>query len=77
VLKAWLLAYKNKYPCKCGEGDPACLDFHHVDGKKEINVSLVTKRAWSIERLKAEVAKCVILCANCHRKEHAKLRALT
>jgi predicted HNH restriction endonuclease len=32
-----------------------------------LNVSL------SIKRLQKEIQKCVVLCANCHRIEHARL----
>lgn len=53
---------------RCGEMDPACLDFHHV-GTKTFEVS---KRAWrNLDLLRAEIAECVVLCANCHRKLHA------
>jgi len=64
--------YKQSHPCvNCGESDPVCLDFHHRDPK--------TKRfgigrggcARSIFLLKEEIAKCLVLCANCHRKHHA------
>ena len=28
-----------------------------------------------LDRVKAELAKCVLLCANCHRETHAGLRS--
>ena len=28
----------------------------------------------NLEKLFAEVDKCVLLCSNCHREEHARLR---
>lgn len=70
--RAYLTDYKSEHPCiKCGEKDPACLDFHHRDPKeKAFTLSLGIARA-SLERLQKEVAKCDILCANCHRKLHA------
>ena len=44
-------------------------DFHHVDpSKKDINP---TQLRFSFERMKAELKKCVLLCANCHRIRHA------
>ena len=72
-LKEWVRAYKASHPCKCGESDPVCLDFHHRIGVKEINISHAVRSQWSIKRLQAEMAKCEILCANCHRKEHARV----
>lgn len=65
--------YKQAQGCACcPENDPCCLDFHHPDGAtKEKDVSRLVadsgkKRIWS------EIAKCVVVCANCHRKIHAK-----
>lgn len=52
----------------CGEREHCVLDFHHL--QKGTNVT----RAASDGRLSlfaAEVNKCVVLCANCHRKAHA------
>ena len=44
-------------------------DFHHLDpGDKE---SLITAKCMSWVRVVAEVRKCVMLCANCHREVHA------
>ena len=55
----------------CKEDEPCCLEFHHNNPKeKEIAVSrlfLSGNRA----RILAEIEKCTVLCANCHRKVHA------
>jgi len=55
---------------KCGENHPATLDFHHkgLDAKTENISVMVFNRTW--KRVLAEIAKCEVLCANCHRKEH-------
>ena len=54
----------------CGEKETCCLDFHHIDpSKKVFNVSL--RNRVSNEKLEEELSKCIILCANCHRKVHA------
>lgn len=56
---------------KCGEDHPAVIDFHHADpAEKEIKISQARHNGWSIERLQREIDKCMILCANCHRKLH-------
>lgn len=57
---------------RCGESRYICLDFHHVRDKKYWISKLVASGA-SLDKLKEEVSKCIILCANCHRVEHEKL----
>ncbi|MEO8972072.1 MAG: hypothetical protein ABI406_10805 [Ktedonobacteraceae bacterium] len=55
----------------CGEDHPATLQFHHRDPqKKEFNLAKAVSDGYSIERIKKEVAKCTVLCANCHAKLH-------
>lgn len=44
-------------------------DFHHF-GAKDGSISIMMADA-SPEALEAELAKCVLLCANCHRLEHS------
>jgi len=62
--------------CACGEADPCCIDFHHVNGaEKRFALSAAIRS--SIKRLIAELRKCVCVCANCHRKLHAKRLFLT
>lgn len=54
---------------KCGETHPACLDFHHRDpSEKEGHIGEFRK--FGMKRLLAEIAKCDVLCANCHRIFH-------
>lgn len=56
--------------CACGETDPRCLDFHHHEDNKLFSVGETASRVRSIQAVKDEIAKCKILCANCHRKVH-------
>jgi hypothetical protein len=67
----WLLKFKSNLCCiRCGENHPRCLDFHHREPyAKEDLVSRLVKRA-SKDRILKEIAKCDVLCANCHRKHH-------
>lgn len=59
----------------CGESEPCTLDFHHRDPKeKESGISSLRDK--SLERIKEEAAKCVVLCSNCHRKVHAGIAQL-
>ena len=73
TLEKWLKGYKSRLQCElCGENEPCCLAFHHIDSnEKEIEVSKAPNRGWSIERMLEEIKKCQVLCFNCHRKLHA------
>lgn len=51
----------------CGEMDVCCLDFHHLE--KGVPVTRAIGKGYGA--VETELAKCVILCANCHRKVHA------
>ena len=53
----------------CGETDPVVLDFDHVRGDKEYNLSTMAHSAFSITRMKEEIRKCEVRCSNCHRKK--------
>ena len=70
----WFYELKIGLKCsKCGFDHPAALDFHHVDpNEKEFNISL-SKSAYknNKEGLLKEIEKCIVLCSNCHRIEHA------
>ena len=67
--------YKGAECNHCGLSEPKHLeiyDYHHVDPDTKLySVSNILKGP--IERLKTEVDKCLLLCSNCHRKEHARL----
>jgi hypothetical protein len=62
---------KRTNGCKiCGEDEPVCLDFHHLNpAEKDFSLG----RAWGFSevKLKAEMEKCIIVCKNCHAKIHA------
>jgi hypothetical protein len=62
------------YACE-RRGPPVIFDFHHRDAKaKSFGVQDGNTRSW--QRIAAELAKCVMLCANCHREVHAGVREL-
>lgn len=47
----------------------AALDFHHIDETtKEYNIS--ARLTSSLEKLKPELDKTVLLCCRCHREVH-------
>jgi 5-methylcytosine-specific restriction endonuclease McrA len=51
------------------------LEFHHVNAEGK-DFTLAHAKNTVFEKIKAELDKCVVLCANCHREEHARLKAL-
>jgi hypothetical protein len=59
-----------------GRGLAAIFDFHHLDAdRKDFGIGQDgIPRPW--EKIVAELAKCVMLCANCHREVHAGVREL-
>ena len=52
--------------CKdCGTHyPPECMQFDHVRGEKRANIAHM--RTCSVKKLLAEIAKCDVVCANCH-----------
>lgn len=65
-LKRWMVRNAGGSCCLCGYR--ACLHvltFHHVDPtRKRFHIAGSHNR--SLEALRAELAKCVLVCANCH-----------
>lgn len=72
--KEYIDNHKRNNPCPCGESDIVCLDFHHIENKKECISNMVRKMV-SLETLQAEMDKCIVLCRNCHAKLHAKSKS--
>lgn len=73
-LREKLAAHKSMLSCaRCGfsfAGRPECCDFHHLNGDDKVDgLSKMVGRSWA--SILREIAKCVPLCANCHRIEHA------
>ena len=70
--KEYVYSYLLSHPCvDCGESDPVVLEFDHI-GDKSKDVSLMIGRAVSIKTLRAEIDKCEVRCANCHRRKTAR-----
>ncbi len=68
-----LLDEAKDAPCvDCGDRfDPCCMDFDHRPGTtKRFNIGVNMRRAWRI--VKAEIAKCDVVCASCHRVRTSK-----
>jgi hypothetical protein len=60
--------------CKtCGEKDFRCIEFDHRDPlTKKFAISKMVGAGYGIKRIAAEIEKCDILCANCHKKRTAE-----
>lgn len=58
-----------------GEFAARAFEFHHLDAStKDFSISADgIVRCW--DKIEAELAKCVLVCANCHREVHAGLRS--
>ena len=70
---------------KCGyDKCPAALDFHHRDpGTKLFQIAIKMSQcdpesyqSRMSQQVRAEMQKCDLLCANCHREEHHRLRSM-
>ena len=71
-IKKLAIEYKGGKCEKCGyDKCDAALDFHHIDSnQKEFGIgNKGYTRSW--ERIKIELDKCILVCANCHREIHS------
>jgi len=70
--RKWLDDYKKDHKCsQCGIDDYRVLEFHHTDvNDKEFNIAYAFFNHYGLERIKEEVKKCKVVCANCHRLIH-------
>ena len=76
-LRAWVNKRKAERGCsKCGESDPAGLDFHHPNDDKEMAITEMVTHGYSTDQLEGEIARCEVLCANCHKKRHDRRPAV-
>jgi hypothetical protein len=67
----FLLEYFETNPCRdCGETDPVVLEFDHLRDKRFTIGGQLAYYNW--ERVLEEIAKCEVVCANCHRRRTAR-----
>ena len=72
--KEFIKHYKETHPClRCGLEDWRCLDFHHRDRETKSFSIGHSGMSRSLKRIQDEIAKCDVLCANCHRIEEWEL----
>ena len=78
--RAKIAKIKTDLGCaRCGYNEhPAALDFNHIDPEaKSFHVAQDATRSWA--KIEEEIAKCEVLCANCHRihsydNHHSRIR---
>lgn len=69
ALRDWVNELKSAPCVDCGGTfDPICMDFDHLpEFEKSADVSRMLRRRMAKSKIEAEIAKCELVCANCHR----------
>lgn len=72
-IKLKSIQYKGGCCEKCGYNKcNSALEFHHLDpNEKDFGIGSYTVLAW--DKIKEELDKCILVCANCHREIHEEL----
>jgi L-lysine 2,3-aminomutase len=67
-----MVDYLREHPCvDCGEDDIVVLEFDHLrDKSANVSAIMLQKNEW--RRVLEEMAKCEVVCANCHRRRTAR-----
>ncbi len=69
----FLVDYFATHPCvDCGEDDPVVLEFDHLRDKAFDIGGKLTSQPWAA--VLAEIEKCDVVCANCHRRRTSARR---
>lgn len=76
AIHSYVQNMKNQLCCvDCGQRHPATLHFHHRNAEdKAFIISDAVNRGYSLDRIKKEIEKCIVLCANCHFIRHYNMR---
>lgn len=71
--RIWAYNYLLNNPCKeCGESNPVVLEFNHRNPAEKCFAIADGLARYAFDKVKAEIEKCEVLCANCHRKVTAR-----
>ncbi len=73
-MKKLMVDYKGGKCVKCGYNTyMGALEFHHLNPEeKDFNPSRLKKYTFD-DKIKNELDKCILVCANCHREIHSKI----
>ena len=73
-LKKMAVEYKGGKCEVCGyDKYIGALEFHHLDPNEKDFVISSSGHTRAFEKMKVELDKCIMLCANCHREAHGQL----
>ena len=66
--------YLQCHPCvDCGESDPVVLEFDHRDSATKLHaVARMIEARFAWDKILAEIEKCDVRCANCHRRKTSR-----
>ena len=69
-IRKWYRDYKRTLVCsRCPENHLACLTFHHLEpSNKHSDVTAMVQGGSKIEKILAEIEKCIVLCAKLSRQ---------
>lgn len=74
LIKQDLVDYKGGQCEKCGYNKClSALEFHHKDPSQK-DFEITSKRGCSIDTVKKEVDKCLLVCSNCHKEIHESIK---
>ena len=70
--KEFIIRFRKKCKCiKCNLNKWYLIEFHHIDpSTKYKDVTNLQFNAYSIQKIKEEIRKCVPICRNCHMEYH-------
>lgn len=68
-VRKFVQELKQSTPCAdCGDNYPYwIMEFDHIGDNKSFEIGRATRTTGSMQKIKEEIAKCEIVCANCHR----------
>lgn len=70
LKKEWL-EFKKSLSCEmCGEDHISTFDFHHIEKHPDNRAVNRLVSDYNFKEAYQEIKKCMVLCANCHRKHH-------
>lgn len=69
-----IIEYLLDHPCvDCNENNIIVLEFDHINpSEKSSNISVMASGNYSWKRIKEEIDKCEVRCANCHKIKTAE-----
>jgi hypothetical protein len=67
IAREYVFEYLLAHPCvDCGNTNPVVLTFDHVSGTKTANLADLVTHGYSMQTIQTEMAKCEVVCHNCH-----------